>query len=272
MLNHKTASLLTFIAATLFVVLPVLAEQDSRVATVEDTAGASTEVTELTSAVNTSRYVLDYDSRNCVVVETGTFEIALPFQYVVNVVQSKDAATVTYRWRGKETTIQGKLKSQYMRGKSDFGDFQMKTDKIRKLAFRGPPAAGRPKRPTEPIVYATLELTDGSEVPVAALQRYVVYYTTAGYLIGGCHTNYSGADLPFMRGESTATVEMKQLSHVEFGPDDTLTVTLTNGKAAAGKLASGRDGIDGFCGVRDNGHFFIERKHIKAIRFGKKAE
>jgi hypothetical protein len=70
-----------------------------------------------------------------------------------------------------------------------------------------------------------------------------------------------------MLGESIVTIELKNTLTLGFGPNRTVTVSLSNGQSATGKLTSDRDELDGFTGNLDEGEFFISVDQVKNVEF-----
>ena len=245
----------------------VIAENQERTAVIEDTAGVTTEVRELEISLDCSRYRLDWTSGNGLAVQSEVLQMGIPLQSLISVTQTGETVVVSYLWNGKQLTAEGSLISEDMNGKSAFGDFQMKTDRIKTLQFKDPPLQTPKEDQTEPLINATLILADGSSMPVTGLLRFVCYYSTEGYIVGGSDRSEASPDIPFMRGESKATVKMEDLARVDFDPNGTVQVALKSGVTGSGQLSSGGDGIDGFCGIGEKGHFFIDLKLVKAIDF-----
>lgn len=251
-----------------------IAEGQKRTAVVVDTAGQSTEVTDLQGRCDTARYDAQFHSEplfdQCVVVETGTFEIAIDLQNLLSVVPTGKLSTAKYVFRGQVFSATGNLQLATLTGTSDFGHFEIRTGGIKRIEFKEAPTPAEAKEEGgESPVPATLSLVDGSLVPVTRLRRSVRYVGSAGYLGGGREWK-TGTDevIEFRRGESKTTVAMQEIAKVEFGANDTVSVTLKNGKSATGKMASEPQQVsDGFCGTFERGYFFIDKKHVKSIEF-----
>lgn len=236
-----------------------IADEQDRTAVVEDTAGQSTEVTGLHVDVDT-RYELCDGS--CLAVKTGTLEICIPMENLVSVVQTGELSTVKYVLRGQEFTAKGKLRATSVNGKSDFGGFYISTGNIRRIEFKSPPTPGGGSEVSgSPILKLTL--LDGSIVPVTRLRRFYRYFSTEGYIMGGEWKTEVEEAITFIRGESTSSVAMQDIAKVDFGADDTVSVTLRNGKSATGKVSHSLD----FCGTFEKGCFVIEKEFIKSIEF-----
>jgi hypothetical protein len=250
-----------------------IAEGQKRTAVVVDTAGQSTEVTDLQGRCDTARYDAQFHSEplfdQCVVVETGTFEIAIDLQNLLSVVPTGKLSTAKYVFRGQVFSATGNLQLATLTGTSDFGHFEIRTGSIKRIEFKEAPTPAEAKEARESAVPATLSLVDGSLVPVTRLRRSIRYLGSAGYLGTGREMK-TGTDesIEFMRGESKTTVAMQEIAKVDFGANDAVSVTLKNGKNATGTL--GRDPYDysmGFCGTFERGYFFIDKKHVKSIEF-----
>jgi len=233
-----------------------IADEQERVAVVEDTAGQSTEVTGLHIDVDT-RYELCDGS--CLVVKTGTLEMCIPMEDLVSVVQTGELSTVKYVLNGQEFTAKGKLRGG-VQGKSDFGGFYISTTNIRRIEFKSPPTPGGGSEVSGPPILK-LTLLDGSIVPVTRLRRFYRYFSRDGYIMGGEWKTGVEEGIVFSRGESTSSVAMQDIAKVDFGADDTVSVTLRNGKSATGKVSSS----DPFCGTSEKGCFIIEKEFIKSI-------
>ena len=245
-----------------------IADEQERTAVVEDTAGQSTEVTDLylSAAVENYRYSIISPPGGCLVVDTGTFEICIPFGYVVSVVQTDGLSSVKYVLKGQEFTAKGKLGTGSLQGKSDFGGFSISTANIRRIDIKSPPAPGEGYEVSGSPVPATLTLLDDSMVPVLRLHCFFRYFSTEGYIMGGEWKTITTETIEFMRGESKTSVAMRDIAKVDFGANDTVSVTLKNGKSTTGTLAQDYVAA-GFCGTFEKGYFFIDKKRIKSIEF-----
>ena len=247
-----------------------IADEQKRTAVVVDTTGQSTEVTDLYSHMGGGeRYGFFGGSTPCLVVETGTFEIAIPLENLVSVARTGELSTVKYVLKSQEFTATGKLGSTDLTGKSDFGSLSISTAKIRRIDFKSPPTPGEEYeyKVSKPPVPATLTLLDDSVVPVTRLRRFYRYFSTFGYIMGGEWKPGTDEVIEFIRGESKSTVTMENIAKVEFGAGGALSITLRNGNSATGKLGSEKV-VEGFCGTFEKGYFFIDKKHIKSIQFG----
>lgn len=246
--------------------LPVLGvEAQERTAVIVDKAGVTSEVTEISVSGDFSRF--DEASGEGIVIGTKMFEIAIPIGNLISVEVKGKSAEVRYQWMGYEKTISGELGSETFKGKTDFGEFKLNSGKLKRLTFKEGPTVMKEEKP---LTYdATLVLTDGTKIPVANLKRHDSYWSSKGYLIGGRTRYYHYTDFSFLKGESLLTVPFENIKTIEFGPGSKVDVTLKNGKSATGKLSDEDNaGVDGFTGLCDEGEFFINPEHVKAIEFG----
>ena len=265
----KTKWYVCMVVSMLLLVNAVTAEEQKRTATILDTAGVTTEVTELHVSLDPDRYGLDYPVDSGLVVKSEFLEIAIRFDDLISVTRTEKTVVASYFWNGRQLTAEGNLTSGDMIGKSVFGSFKMKTDGIKTLQFKEPPPKTTEPKKTEPLIAATLELADGASMPVVDLKRVFEFESSSPWSWNRYTNTANSPDIPFMRGESTATVQMKDLAKVDFGPDAAITVLLKSGTTGSGKLSSEKDGIIGFCGTCKKGHLFIELKGVKTIDFSK---
>ena len=120
----------------LLLVNAVTAEEQKRTAIILDTAGVTTEVTELHVSLEPDRYGLYSDSVDSgLVVKSGFLEIAIRFDDLISVTRTEKTVVASYFWNGRQLTAEGNLTSGDMIGKSVFGSFKMKTDGIKTLQF-----------------------------------------------------------------------------------------------------------------------------------------
>lgn len=252
-------------------------EAPKRVAIITDTAGVSSEVTDLRFSESGKELSHFYNSYGNVAVVTEKFQIAIPLNDLISI-KIKDAKNkiveVTYQWLEKEKRITGILVSGKFTGKSDFGDVEVSTINLKELVFTdlpSPMTAEQKKELKERLntFKATLLLKDETRVSVADLRRHDSYYSTEGYLIGGSTRYRHYTDFRFKRGESLLTVSFTKIKRIEFANKDSVVVTLKNGKSTTGTLSK-EDGaeVEGFTGLNESGNFFISSKHVKAVVFG----
>ena len=246
-----------------------------RTAVILDTTGVSTEVTELDAPDQLAEF--GFASLGAVVVQTENFLVAIRLRSVKSIDRKGQTAEVQYVVWGKESAITGVLLDRKITGKSDFGAFSLETSQLRQLTFKSPPLfAAREQAFPYPIAIdkapaydATLVLTDGTKVPVARLARFATYFSTKGYLIGGETQYRENADVRFLRGQSLVAIEFTALRTLQFGPGESITVTLKNGNTTTGQISEREDDrVDGFTGIYEKGFFFIHARHVKAIQFG----
>jgi hypothetical protein len=260
----------------------VFAGDVGRTARLEDTAGVTTDVTELKffgdhNMGDNARFRL----AETIVVVTDSFEVAVPFGSLISVTPSGKAVKVTYSRLGKERHLSGTLGTGTFYGKTEFGDIRVQADKVKSLVFTDLPAVKDAKAEETSLdndpVPATIVLADNTAVPVRFVRRYAHYseYSTVGYVIGGetRYYNWHYKDFRFRRGEVKAVIEFDKLKSIVFSTDRqgqlAVTVTLKSGTASPGTLSNdNEERVDGFTGVNDDGEFFIRPERIKAIRFG----
>ena len=244
-------------------------DEAKRSATIEDTAGVKTEVTDLRFPRRPRFRAL----WNGIGVSTKDFEVGISIDDLKSLLVKGDTVEVTYEWLGQEKKLTGRLLSGQLRGGSDFGEFKIEASKLKKLTFASPPppkSEEAKKKLAESRLRnrATLVLSDGTEVPVSDLRRHDRYYSTEGYIIGGSTRYVHYTDFRFKRGESLVTLEFSKLRSIEFGSENGVTVTLGNGKTATGTLPNeGGAGVDGFTGIYESGEFFIKPEFVKRILF-----
>jgi hypothetical protein len=245
------------------------AAEQERAAVVEDTAGQSTEVTNLrvyAAGLESRRYGLAPRSDYFLPIDTGTFVIAIPLHNLVSVAPTGKLSTVKYVFNSQEFTAKGYLGTANVSGESDFGAFHISTTKISRIDFKSPATPREGDELNGSAVPATLTLLDGSIVPVMRLHNFYRWYSTEGFIFGGEWKTGTAEGIEFMRGESKTSVAMQDIAKVDFGANDTVSVTLKNGKSATGTLA--QDYVtEGFCGTFEKGYFFIDKKQIKSIEF-----
>jgi len=241
----------------------VQADEVKRSATVIDTAGTTSEVTDLRFSGKLQKFDNSYGR---IAFFAEPFHIAVPMDRLVSIEAKGDKHTITYLWHGKEMSLTGSLFSGEFTGKSDFGDLKLSAGKLKSLKFdRAPKPADKQEKPSG---VATLTLADGTTVHVGSLKRHDSYYSSEGYIMGGS-TRYSHyTDFRFLRGESLATVSFDKIKQIDLTGEKDVTVVLKNGKKASGTLSSDkRAGIDGWTAVSEKGEVFLSKKQVKAIDF-----
>lgn len=251
----------------------LFAEGTKRTAVIEDSAGVTTEVSDLRFLRGDERfgiYYMDHPfyDKECLGINTKAFDVLILTDSLISIEVKGGTATVLYQLRGIKKTLTGKLVHSYLDGKSDFGDMSLSIDKLKKLTFKEP-AITNPQEGA--ISYtAKLVLTDGSRVPVANLRRYDKYFSTAGYVSGGSISHGQYADFRFLRGESLSIIDFKKIKRITFQSGKNVKVTLKNGKEATGILSTQkRAEVEGFTGIYEEGAFFIPPNHVKEIVFVK---
>lgn len=274
-LSTATAS----IVATLLSVSAFSAEQPTRNGTLTDMAGVKSDLTDISFTASRNEYssVKKFASGSDSVAIAGkSMEIAIPLDNLKSLETKNGITTAVYLWRGQETNFMGKIEAGKLKGKTEFGDFEVPSDKVATLVLPNP-SQNLPKELTDALTAqkdrfkATVVLKDGTKIAADCLKRFVYYsyYSTAGYIIGGStsYVNNHFTDLRFMRGEAKTTLDFAKLKSVEFG-DGGITVTLASGTSSPGKLYDETEaGTTGFTGFCDKGQFYVEIKAIKSILF-----
>jgi len=239
-----------------------LAGEEKPTAVIEDTAGQSTEVSDIGVSIDSHDFDLCGDS--CLVVKTGALEICIRLDTIVSIVQTGKLWTVKYFIAGQEITAEGELQPVGVNGKSDLGDFNIWATRIRRMDFKSPPYRDNRFVGTGSPVLARLNLLDGSIIPVTSLRRFYRYMSRERYIgDGGPWRTQVEETIDFTRGESSSAVAMQDIAKVEFGADNTVSVTLKNGKTATGTTVFHVQ----FCGTFEKGCFVIEKKSINSIEF-----
>lgn len=250
----------------LFVVISVVttrAEDAKRTATIKDTAGVASDVTDLRFSGDLEKFDKSYGR---IALSADPFDIAIPIDNLISVEARGDSHAVSYLWRGKELNITGKLFAGEFTGKSNFGDLKLHTSKLLSLKFHQPPKPEEKK--AEVSERATLSLEKGTQIAVDTFKRHDSYYSSEGYIMGGSTRYRHYTDFRFLRGESLATIAFSEIKRIEFAGEKEVSVTLKNGKKASGTISTekGAD-IVGFTGVFEKGEFFVAKKRVKTIDF-----
>jgi len=286
--------IIVFLSVVLLNVLPYpvfASDVQGRTAFIVDTKGATSEVMDL-KIEGYDNYIFahifdNYPSGNTIVVDTKPFYLGIPLTAIISIEIKGKSCSIKYYLEGQDRTIAGNFVNfgEFV-GKTDFGDFKLGMDKLKKLTFKDIPSpALSESKSKESLPYDTiLMLTNGKRVPVANFQRFNSYCSSAGYVMG-CGDRYEYfTDFRFLRGESLQTVLFKEIKTIEFnnfkssGPGNHLqgnvTVTLKNGKSATGKLTDGVNDadVDGYTGTyeyeKGDFFFYIDAGHVKSIVFG----
>ena len=277
------------------------AERQERTAILLDNAGMAWEITDVFIHTEPGGF---YESRFCLTVLTGTFQVAIPPENLISVEVEGENCDIRYQWMGREQNISGKVASNKIVGKSDVGYVSLEFDNLKKLTFRGVPAITQEQKPAS--YETTLVLTGGTKVPVANLKRISSQSYSAvplsGVKAGTVFELYN--DVGFLRGETAPTIKFEDVKSMEFPTGNTIVLSLkqgikdtrSKGESAArnegkkdadfdfimgdlddfdfgegesdtGKL-SPKNWAYGFTGIYSKGWFFIHGKHVKAIEFG----
>lgn len=253
-----------YIAAVVAISLASMpAAAQSRKATIEDTSGVKTVVTDLRStSPDEGRYLI----QDVLVVKMQDWDAAIPTPMLRSINLVGSAAEVTYDWNGETRTISGGLSGKFS-GKSEFGDFTLDGSKVRQLAFDAPPVAN-PQQKSASGAPASLILTNGTRIELSDLMRYTHFYSTEGYVLGGAWRDRRQPDFVFMRGEALSRVNLDAIAKLDFGPERSVTVTLKSGSAASGKLNvnGGEDDLTGWVG-ESHGLAFVPGASVRTIEF-----
>jgi len=241
------------------------AGEPSRAAKFEDISGVKTDVTELECSFKGSSRFSDLD--DCIGIATAGYEIAIPASRLISIKCAGDKAEVTYDWLGQQRTISGILDAKFS-GKSDFGEFELASEKLRHLGFADKPVAEK-KEPYGTPCPASVSLKSGAIIRFSDLKRHASYYSTEGYIMGGSTRYLHYCNFKFMRGESLATSEFAAIRKLEFNADDNVIVSLKNGNTGSGKLSSKDDArVDGWTGETEQGFVFLPPALVQSIEFG----
>lgn len=235
----------------------------SRKVEIEDITGVKVEVASLRSYSGLkSKHVFPNAPTESIEVHTPDYWLAIPLGQVASIQSKGDAFNIVYQWRGKEQKVLGTLDCEFS-DSADFGPFVLAGSKLKQLTFLSPPLAESEPPPIKPTHTARISLKNGGDIAITSIARHYSYYSTAGYLIGGeTHQSYA-TDFRFKRGDSDAAVTFDALSKLEFGADNTFTVTLRNGNSASGKAAD----VYGWSGRCDKGMVYVPQGAVIAIEF-----
>ena len=179
------------------------AEAKQRTAKVTDTAGVSTEVREMDIPFNSWRYGHrnEYAGRKYITIETSEMEMAIPVDLVVSL-ERAGTVVITYVVGDSHRKVSGKLLSERLEGKTDFGNFNLETSKLASITFADPPVK-HGKSPEPDSLAATITLVHGKNLTVKNVLRYTTYYSN-GWLLGGRERTrvQSSPNFVLRRGES----------------------------------------------------------------------
>ena len=127
------------------------------------------------------QYPSGYREAAVLVIQTGTFMIAMLPEHVISIEKSTDAGgdrfDVTHRWEGKRRTVSGAIVGTII-GDSDFGQVKISADQLQQVTCADAPSPSSLSGYTQGEVdkalstaTATLRTTEGSEVPVTVRTR-----------------------------------------------------------------------------------------------------
>jgi len=259
----------------LFFAVTTQAAESSRKATIEDTSGVNTEVTELECSDHSSGHGdgfinSEMDSNNIIVFSSGP-DIAIPISHLISITSVGGKAAVTYLWRGQQRTISGQLDTECI-GKSDFGDFKLNLSKLRKLSFSEAPS-NEENVESRFLFPASLVLKSGGAIALSNVCRRAVYFSSEGYFVGGSDRYVGFNSFSFMRGESLATLEFYAIRKLEFSGANAFTVTvivtLKSGATTTGTLPqSGKERVNGWWGLTDKGYTYVDQALVRSVEFG----
>ena len=246
------------------------AEGTKRTAVIEDSAGVTTEIRDLEFSGNLDDWFDIYSTGNplfgkpCIGINTKVFAFAIPIDSLISIEAKDGQATVTYQLNNRTKKLAGALMKGSFVGKSDFGEFLLSTDKLKKLAFKQSPVADAKSKAA--LFTNTLILSDGSRISVANLKRRG-WYMSATWI--GRIMNSGFEDIRFLRGESQSTVDFDKIKKMTFEPGESVVVILENGSSITGKIPK-QEWIEvkGFTGTYEEGEFYISPNNVKAIEFG----
>jgi hypothetical protein len=268
-----------------------------RTATVVDSSGTETEVTDLEFAASDWRfdrhgerltrimldggrndyYFFGWDPSHWIAIKTKTFEIAIRLDSLISIEANQKDVEAKYLWIGKEETARGALESGQFKGTSAFGKFELASGDLKQLKSNPAPTPveNRSRSPLD----TTLVLSDGMTVRVGDLRRQYAWTHTEHRYFANEYTSTEYDfydDFQFLRGKALATIGFDSLTSIEFGEKDDVTITTKDGKKATGTLTDINEivngnnhfaGITAFSGIGENGVLLIERKLVKAIHF-----
>lgn len=269
----------------------IASDYQLRTAIVVDTSGMTSEVKELNvegeykdvfANIFSSTYSHGIQRRK-IVVNKKPFYLGIPLSSIISIDVKKKTCTVKYSIGDQEREISGEfIGFGAFSGKTDFGDFKLDMNKLKKLTFKEPPSAAKSETEANKLLTydTTLFLKNGKRLPVGNFERLDYYCSSAGYIMG-CGDRYEHLDdFRFMRGESLQTVPFKDIRTIEFSNTEygglrgdlagSVTVTLKNGKSAIGKLTDEHGaGVDWYTGFYENGdfEFCMSPQHVKTIQF-----
>ena len=187
-------------------------------------------------------------------------------------VQNTRVGEVSYDWRGQTNTISGEV-DFVCNAESNIGSIRFPAAAVRQFTFGTPPSASHfpSSGSSADDVTATVTTASGKSFVLTRFRRFVSWYSTAGYLIGGKDAYSNEASFCFLRGESSSELAFGLIGKLEFGRDDAVTVTLKTGASAAGKLVpQGKSGgVYGWNGESDRGWMFFGPSSVRSISFGK---
>ena len=272
-MSRTTVAVIT-VACVLLFVTKQLAAEDKRIAMVVDSAGVTTEVSDLRFSSDLTRGFLSAYSG--VVVTVGLIQVAIDVADIRSIKGNGKKLEIVLLRLGREATIVGELVQGNFTGKSDFGDVEIPISKVKELTYQIPPSeksADEKKQLAERLSRskAVLTLADETELSVSDLHRHDSYTVRSegGIIFIGGSTRYKYyTDVRFKRGETLSTLEFSKLKSIEFKADQSLVVTVPSG-ATANVTRSNEDGagFEGYSGICESGPFFIVPERVKRIVF-----
>jgi hypothetical protein len=239
-------------------------------ATIEDTQGVTTNVTNLSieSAREGPRMIWDGEAPfGEIIVNAGAYYIAVPVNSLLSFTQASDSITIVYFLNGKQISLQGRIFGNHKaHAESDFGRIELTLERIRKINVTTPPMP--PKFIPLSHQDATVSLSDGSVISVTDFIRVSHEYTDLS-IYGGfgklwnANANY---DIAFLRGDSTARIKFSDISKLTIDKNRIITVYLTKGTSYSGKIPpSDIDGIDGFSCYFEKGYCYIPPNNVVSV-------
>jgi len=164
------------------------AEGAKRKAVIEDSAGVTTEISDLEFSGNLHDLFDIHSTGNplygkpCIGINTKVFAVVIPIDSLISIEAKNGHATVAYQLSDRTKRLAGALMKGAFIGQSDLGEIRLSTDKLKKLAFKESPVAKAKSKATS--FTDTLVLSDGLKILVANLKRRSWYYSSLSWIHG----------------------------------------------------------------------------------------
>jgi hypothetical protein len=253
-----------------------------RTAVIVDQGGTSTELKRVIFRQVPRNYTHTQVFSGIAII-TGPIVVLIKGQNILSIentggeTKNKRIFDVSYYWMGEKKMISGILVKTSFSGKSDFGNINLSSEKLKTLRFSQVSDKITQKEEFHPVGYIILR--DGTKFEFKNLKRHNRYAQPFKKLVKEdairryYETVYKEADeysffIPFYRGESNVEVAFRDLKSIEFEDQGVknILVTLQNGNSTKGKLRDpGSAGTKGFNGVFEKGEFYVEIKNIKTV-------